>query len=71
MGHRNPWRISIDNETGYIYWGEVGPDASKDSIIGPRGYDDLTRQKSQGFSVGHISSATTRPIACSTMQRIV
>jgi cytochrome c len=23
MGHRNPWRISIDNETGYIYWGEV------------------------------------------------
>ena len=49
MGHRNPWRISIDNETGYIYWGEVGPDASKDSIIGPRGYDEFNQAKKPGF----------------------
>jgi len=49
MGHRNPWRISIDSETGYIYWGEVGPDASKDSIIGPRGYDEFNQARKPGF----------------------
>ena len=49
MGHRNPWRISIDSETGYIYWGEVGPDASKDSEQGPRGYDEFNQAKGPGF----------------------
>jgi cytochrome c len=49
MGHRNPWRISVDSETGYIYWGEVGPDASKDSIIGPRGYDEFNQARQAGF----------------------
>jgi cytochrome c len=34
MGCRNPWRISLDQKTGYLYWGEVGPDANED---GPRG----------------------------------
>src|SRR5690606_4791822 len=27
MGNRNPWRLSIDPKTGYLHWGEVGPDA--------------------------------------------
>jgi cytochrome c len=49
MGHRNPWRISIDSKTGFIYWGEVGPDASKDSIIGPRGYDEFNQARKAGF----------------------
>lgn len=49
MGHRNPWRISIDSETGYIYWGEVGPDASKDGEQGPRGYDEFNQAKGPGF----------------------
>lgn len=49
MGHRNPWRISIDSETGYIYWGEVGPDASEDSKYGPRGYDEFNQAKGPGF----------------------
>jgi cytochrome c len=49
MGHRNPWRVSIDTKTKYIYWGEVGPDASKDSIIGPRGYDEFNQAKKPGF----------------------
>jgi cytochrome c len=48
MGHRNPWRISIDSKTGYIYWGEVGPDASEDTEIGPRGYDELNQAKKPG-----------------------
>ncbi|PPK85327.1 cytochrome c [Neolewinella xylanilytica] len=49
MGHRNPWRVSVDSETGYIYWGEVGPDASEDSRYGPRGYDEFNQAREAGF----------------------
>lgn len=49
MGHRNPWRPTLDSETGYLYWGEVGPDASKDSIWGPKGYDEFNQAKGPGF----------------------
>ncbi|PQA59754.1 PQQ-dependent sugar dehydrogenase [Siphonobacter curvatus] len=48
MGHRNPWRISVDSKTGYVYWGEVGPDATEDSEIGPRGYDELNQARKPG-----------------------
>ncbi|UJH92552.1 PQQ-dependent sugar dehydrogenase [Antarcticibacterium sp. 1MA-6-2] len=27
MGNRNPYRISVDKKTNFLYWGEVGPDA--------------------------------------------
>ena len=50
MGHRNPWRVSVDSKTGYIYWGEVGPDASVDSPEkGPKGYDEFNQAKGPGF----------------------
>ena len=49
MGHRNAWRVSIDSRTGYVYWGEVGPDANEDSEVGPRGYDELNQAKGPGF----------------------
>ncbi|TBX26504.1 PQQ-dependent sugar dehydrogenase [Jiulongibacter sediminis] len=49
MGHRNPWRVSYDTKTGYIYWGEVGPDANVDSIWGPKGYDEFNQAKKAGF----------------------
>ncbi|HAK76846.1 MAG TPA: HHIP-like protein 1 [Runella sp.] len=49
MGHRNPWRPTLDSKTGFLYWGEVGPDASKDSERGPRGYDELNQAKEPGF----------------------
>lgn len=48
MGHRNPWRVSIDSKTGYLYWGEVGPDASEDSNWGPKGYDEFNQAKKAG-----------------------
>ncbi len=42
MGHRNPFRISVDKKTGYLYWGEVGPDANApDSLQGPAGHDEV------------------------------
>ncbi|HEX9659508.1 MAG TPA: PQQ-dependent sugar dehydrogenase, partial [Rhodothermales bacterium] len=49
MGNRNPFRISIDSKTGYLYWGEVGPDANDDdSLRGPRGYDEINQARAAG-----------------------
>jgi cytochrome c len=49
MGHRNPYRISVDSHTGFLYWGEVGPDANVDSVgRGPRGYDEIDQARSAG-----------------------
>ncbi len=48
MGCRNPYRIAINPETATVYWGEIGPDAGKDSIQGPRGYDEFNQAKKAG-----------------------
>ena len=48
MGCRNPWRMSIDRRTGFVYWGEVGPDAGSDGKRGPRGYDEINQAKKAG-----------------------
>lgn len=50
MGNRNPYRISIDQKTGYLYWGEVGPDARNDSLAtrGPKGYDEVNQARKAG-----------------------
>ena len=48
MGCRNPWRMTVDPETGIVYWGEVGPDAGSDGPRGPRGYDEINQAKSAG-----------------------
>lgn len=51
MGNRNPYRISVDPKTGYLYWGEVGPDSDKDSLDtrGPRGYDEINQARQAGY----------------------
>jgi cytochrome c len=49
MGHRNVWRVSVDSKTGWIYWGEIGPDQDADSETGPRGYDEQNQAKGPGF----------------------
>ncbi len=50
MGCRNPYRIAIDQHTGYLYWGDVGPDAGKDSTgRGPKGHDEVNQAKAAGF----------------------
>lgn len=50
MGHRNPYRISVDSKRGYVYWGDVGPDARADSLEtrGPRGYDEMNQARQAG-----------------------
>jgi cytochrome c len=50
MGCRNPYRIAVDKTTGWVFWGEVGPDANNDSSAqGPRGYDEWNQARGAGF----------------------
>ena len=50
MGNRNPFRISIDQRTGYLYWGEVGPDAGGfDEKRVPAGHDEINQARAPGF----------------------
>ncbi|GAA4438396.1 hypothetical protein GCM10023188_33750 [Pontibacter saemangeumensis] len=51
MGHRNPYRISVDQKNGTLFWGEVGPDAGADSleVRGPRGYDEVNQARKAGY----------------------
>jgi cytochrome c len=50
MGCRNPYRISLDPETDYLYWGDVGPDAGKsDSLRGSKGIDEINQARHAGF----------------------
>ncbi len=49
MGCRNPFRFSVDEVTGWLYWGEVGPDATADNASrGPKGYDEWNQARSAG-----------------------
>ena len=50
MGNRNPYRIAVDQKTGFLYWGEVGPDAADDTLAtrGPRGYDEINQARAAG-----------------------
>jgi len=50
MGNRNPFRISLDPKTGFLYWGEVGPDAGGFSEKrGPAGHDEINQARQAGF----------------------
>ena len=50
MGNRNPYRVSVDQKSGWLYWGEVGPDAADDTLAtrGPRGYDEVNQARVAG-----------------------
>lgn len=42
MGCRNPFRFSVDEKTGWLFWGDVGPDAVEPSAQrGPAGFDEF------------------------------
>ncbi|HTJ50205.1 MAG TPA: ThuA domain-containing protein [Cyclobacteriaceae bacterium] len=51
QGNRNPYRIAVDQKNSFLYWGEVGPDASTDSLDthGPRGYDEVNQARKAGY----------------------
>jgi hypothetical protein len=60
MGHRNPFRFTIDPKTDWVYMGEVGPDAGSDNANrGPRQYEELNIIKRAGnggwpYCVGNL-----------------
>lgn len=50
MGCRNPFRIAVDQRTGFLYWGDVGPDAREDSTgLGAKGHDEVNQARKAGF----------------------
>lgn len=49
MGCRNPFRFSVDSKTGWLIWGDVGPDATtSDPARGPAGFDEFNLAKEAG-----------------------
>jgi cytochrome c len=49
MGLRNPFRFTVDQRKGTLYWGEVGPDSREYSETrGPWGYDEFNRTTQAG-----------------------
>ena len=49
MGLRNPFRIAVDTETGWLYWGDIGPDAgSSNGSRGPAGLDEWNQAREAG-----------------------
>lgn len=63
MGCRNPYRLSIDPETGALYWGEVGPDARRAGPPGPKGHDEVNRATEAGNYGWPFVIADNRPYA--------
>lgn len=53
MGCRNPFQARVDAGTGWIFWGDVGPDAGNTSSSrGPAGHDEFNLAASAG-NYGH------------------
>lgn len=62
MGNRNPFRVSVDRRTGYLYWGEVGPDAGgPDPKRGPAGFDEVNQARQAGFFGWPLFVGDNRP----------
>ncbi len=64
MGCRNPFRISLDARTGYLYWGEVGPDAGgSNEHRGPGGHDEINQARKAGFFGWPLFVGDNKPYA--------
>ncbi len=64
MGNRNPFRIAIDPKTGYLYWGEVGPDSgTPDPKRGAAGFDEINQARKAGFFGWPYFVADNKPYA--------
>ena len=49
MGHRNPWRFTVDPETGWLYWGDVGPGNQFQEGRMPTGHEEFGQAKEPSF----------------------
>ncbi|WP_049723172.1 ThuA domain-containing protein [Gilvimarinus polysaccharolyticus] len=62
MGTRNPYTIAIDDSTGDLYYGDIGPDAKADSEeFGPRGYDEINKVTQAGYFGWPTMVANNKP----------
>ncbi len=62
MGCRNPFRFTVDPRTGWLYWGDVGPDATgPDPARGPAGFDEFNLAKAAGNFGWPYFTADNRP----------
>ena len=49
MGIRHPFRITVDQKTGWLFWAEPGPNANADNaVFGVRGYDEVNLAMTPG-----------------------
>lgn len=49
MGARNPLKIDVDQETGWLYWGDVGPNPGwKYKEWGPPSYEEVNQAQEAG-----------------------
>ncbi len=49
MGARNPWKINVDRKTGWLHWGEVGPNPGRhDPQRGPDAQEEFNVAKKAG-----------------------
>lgn len=63
-GTRNGFRLSLDQRTGVLYWGDVGPDAGGlDPKRGPGGFDAVMQAKKPGFFGWPYSRGDNKPYA--------
>ena len=49
MGCRNPFRVSVDPKTKFVYWGDVGPDTNIPAEEGFLSYDEINQARKPGF----------------------
>jgi cytochrome c len=49
MGCRNPYRINVDPQKGWLYWGDVGQNTIDDPKRGPISYDEWNLATEAGF----------------------
>ena len=62
MGTRNSYRLGVDQKTGYIYWGDVGPDARlPNPNYGPAGFDEVNQARQAGFFGWPYFVGTNKP----------
>lgn len=63
MGCRNPYRITVDQKTGYLYWGDVGQNTEDNPARGPISYDEFHQAKGPGFFGWPYFAGDNRPYA--------
>lgn len=63
MGLRNPYRITVDPKTGWLYWGDVGQNTIDDPARGPISYDEWHQAKKPGFFGWPYFAGDNKPYA--------